>query len=441
MQLRPYTTRRRRGSAYMAVIGASLLVTVIGLSSLMLTRIHHRTLDRAGCGSEARFKAQSAVESVIGASRVFSTWRTYWGLDHGDTYGPLSLGNGELYFKLEDPEDGDLQDDPSDAVKITGTGVVDGAAFSLSAMAKPPALELLSKAVSATQMFIIDGGAELTVVGAPACCHKGEDQTVAMFFVWPGGKVDGDVDTHTLIEIGKITGDKTTGIGNINLPDSDTVDYYVTRATTISYSAIDSGKIKEMILSNTTNPMGAVDLNGLYVIDAGNNDLTIEDCRIRGTLVVLLDSGKKLEIKKGVYWEPYRPDYPALIVSGGNEVRLSIESNLSEDDLEMNFNPPGVPYEDETDSDQVDEYPGKIKGLIHIAGSSTTTWLEKITQIEGCLLCNGSLNVKDSVKVSHAANLVSNPPKGYTATHLNIVDGTWQREEPNIPEVTVLTGG
>ncbi len=431
MRLCDRTQRRRRGTAYMAVVGASLLVTVIGLGSLMLTRLHHRTLNRAALGSEARFYAQSAVEAVIGASHVYPTWRTYWGLAHGETYGPLPLGNGRLFFTLEDPADGDLTDDLSEAIKITGTGNVDGATFSLSAMAKPPALECLSKAVSATQMFTISSGDTLTVVGAPACCHEGDGLGAGLFTVLFGSKVDGDVEAATLVKFGTITGESTTGIDSVKLPDSDTVDYYVTRATPIPYGSIDSGTIRDMVLSNTQNPMGAVDLNGLYTINTGSNDLTIENCRIQGTLVIAMGSGKKLEIKKGVYWEPARPDYPALIVNGGSEVRFHIENPLDEEDADTNFNPAGMPYQGQpTDSDKQDEYPSKIKGVVHVASSATTTLLEKVSEIDGCLICAGPIHAKDTTKISHDANLVSNPPRGYTASYLNIVDGTWRRETP-----------
>ena len=65
----PCPRRHRRGSVYLAVLGAATLVTIIGLSALLIARIRHR---RAGDASElaqrAKAKQAMAKAATVGAA-------------------------------------------------------------------------------------------------------------------------------------------------------------------------------------------------------------------------------------------------------------------------------------------------------------------------------------------------------------------------------------
>lgn len=412
----------------MAVLGSSMIVTVIGLTAVMVARVHHRTSESSGILTEARFCAQSAVEVVVGSTTIVSDWRTGLGIESGDTYGPMSFGPGQISYKLVDEVDGDLANDPDHGVRITGTGVVGGATFRYSAYAEPPAYPCLFKAANAVETFYVYGGATFTVDGAPAYCHRGGSLNMGLFYNSAGATVNGDVEAAAVLNDGTINGTETENAPALTFPPSSTIDYYrdPNRATTIAWDAINDGNIKNTILSHAVNPYGSENPDGLYYIDVGDNSLTIKNCRIEGTLVISIASGQSLEIRKGIHWQPHRSDYPALIVLGGNQITIGIEYPLNEPDVEVNFNPTGMPYEGQTDSDQNDAYPGLIKGLIHIAGGELL--LENSTEIKGAVIAADRVGVKNNVTITYDRNLVLNPPKRYRASHLTLVEGTWRRE-------------
>ncbi len=423
-QLRSRIRRRRRGSAYLLVLGSAMIVAIIGLSSLTVARIHRRAAGSAANANEARLNARSAVEACIGATAFLADWRTS-GYVSGEVVGPLNLGDGTCSVKIVDEIDGDLANDPDQQVRITTTGQVGSAVYHYTVLAEPPALSCLQAAVHAVGGLAVESGDTLTVTNGPAFCSFSEGLEYGLVLVWSAATIDGDAAADTVENYGEITGDITENALPKELPASSTVAYYVSQATVITRSAIGGDKIEKVILSHISNPYGAVNPDGLYYIDSEGHPIQIEECRIEGTLVVDMAADKKLEIKKGIVWQPHRSDYPALIVTGGEEVELEIEYPLDEDGLEVNFNPAGLPYEGQEDSDQDDVYESVIKGLIHIVDAPTE--LKKTTRVEGAILVEGIVTVKDTVTVVYDANLALNPPKRYRASRLNILPGTWRR--------------
>ena len=422
--LRSSIRRRRRGSAYLLVLGSAMIVAIIGLSSLTVARIHHRTAESGANANEARLNARSAVEACIGATAFLSDWRTS-GYVSGEVVGPLDLGNGTCSVKIVDETDDDLANDPDQQVRITGTGQVGSAVYHYTALAEPPALSCLQTAVHAVGGLAVESGDTLTVTNGPVFCSFSEGLGYGLVLVWTGATIDGDVAADTVENYGTITGTITENALPKEMPASGTVTYYISQATVITRSAIGSDEIKEVILSHNSNPYGAVNPDGLYYIDSEGHDIRIKECRIEGTLVVGMAADKKFEIQKGIVWQPHRSDYPALIVTGGNEVKLLIEYPLDEDNLGVNFNPPGLPYQGEEDSDTDDVYESVIKGLIHIVDAPVK--LEMATRVEGAILVEGIVTVKDTITVVYDANLALDPPKRYRASRLNILSGTWRR--------------
>ncbi len=423
------TTRcRRRGSAYLVVLGSALIVSVIGLSSIMVVRIRHRTGETANDACQARLCAQSGVEAAVGATCVLPNWRSDWeDYTSEEGYGPLDVGRGQCTIFFTDEIDGDIDDDPDQPVRIAATGRVNKAAYRYSALAQPPALNCLKVAIHAISSFTVNYGQLLTVEGAPAFC-QGSGGGATGLFDNNVGTVNGDVEANTVQNDGVITGTITETTCARELPDANTPSYYTSRATTITRTAIGGEVISGTILSQNRNPYGSENADGVYYINTEGRDLTIQNCRIQATLVVSLDSDDELYIKRGVYWEPYRSDYPALIVIGGYHVHIAIQYSLSEDYLNVNFNPTGMPYQGQTDWDEDDTYPGVIKGLIHVVTSTTTVKLEQSTRIEGVVLAECPVEVNDTVTVKHDLNLVVNPPKRYRSKRLSLVPGTWRRE-------------
>ena len=71
------------------------------------------------------------------------------------------------------------------------------------------------------------------------------------------------------------------------MPDADVISKYAAKATVIAYAAT----CEKFVLGPGYSSFGTADPNGLYVINTSNANLTIRNCRIYGTLVVLAGSG------------------------------------------------------------------------------------------------------------------------------------------------------
>jgi len=420
--------RRRRGTAYMLVLGSALLVTVIGLSSVVVARLQHRTAESRTSMSEASLYAQSACEAVVGATVVFQSFRTQWGLSNGQWYGGMPMGRGTIDFKLVDEIDGNLNNDTDQPVRIYGKGQVDDATQYYSVVAEPRALSCLSVALYAPGSCTTSVSSTLTVIGAPVYCSTNDANYGSGVFtnsLW--ATVNGDVMAKSISKWfgSTITGTATPNAPPLELPSSSTVTYYQSMAVTIPYASLPSSRLNRVILSYNSNPYGSTQAEGVYYINA-TGDLAIRDCRIQGTLVINLASGKKLTISEGIYWEPHRPDYPALIVRG--ECDIAIDHALSEAGTGVNFNPAGLPYDGVTDSDTSDTYsPSVIKGLVHVVTGPLT--IRQITRIEGCVILAGSsVTTGNNATIVYNPNLALYPPKRYRSYRLNIVPGTWRRE-------------
>ena len=204
------------------------------------------------------------------------------------------------------------------------------------------------------------------------------------------------------------------------MPGTDVLNRYRDLATQIPYS----GDISSQVLSPGENPWGAANEDGLYYIHTQNNDIEIRGCRIHGTLFVRCP-GKKVVLRDAVFIEPYRAEYPALIVDGEVELRLKSEGmELSEAAWGRNFNPSGSPYQDETDLDTLDSYPNEVRGLVHVFGP-LGAW--ETTRIKGVVLCDSKITIEDPTHIIYDSDIYENPPLGYADpdSPLAIIPNTW----------------
>ena len=124
----------------------------------------------------------------------------------------------------------------------------------------------------------------------------------------------------------------------------------------------------------------------------------------------------------------YRPDYPVLIVRGKVEIKVN-PLNLSESDYSHNYNPIGAPYQGQTDSDQFDQYPSEINGLVHATGE--IKFMVASSKVVGTVISDGTVKVEENPQIIHDPNLVVDPPQGYakinTGGEMRIVPGSWRK--------------
>ena len=127
----PCIDPRRRGSVYILVLGASLLVAAIGISSLLAARVQRRTVNLTADLMQARELARSGIERVMwGAETDYLGW--FWRpmLENGD-YENRALGAGTFSVTGVDPVDGNLTNDNADPVVLTSEGVYGDAKYIL----------------------------------------------------------------------------------------------------------------------------------------------------------------------------------------------------------------------------------------------------------------------------------------------------------------------
>jgi len=430
LSLRPLSRRtapprtRRDAGTYVVVLGASMTVAVVGIAALTAIRVERRGAADRSHAIQARAHARSAVEIALQRIVECDDWRTKY--SNGTWEGPVTIGDGTYSIEGTDPLDGDLKDDHSDPLLVTGIGMQgrpqdeaqDEAQYKaqyklqvkLEARLSP--IDALSTAIHAGSINV-KGGKSLTVTGGPA-------STNGEFKIDGGGLIDGDVEAATLTNGGTITGTITVPAPTKNMPDADLIAAYTEIAEPMAAPAT----IELAVITPDVNPWGAANPDGLYAITMTGSTLDIRESRIEGTLVIQT-SGGKVVIDKTVLIESARADYPALIVDGDVELLYDSETaNLSETALNTNFNPFGAPYGGEEDSDVLDSYPSVIRGLVHLTG---TLRLKSTASVEGVVICESAVTADDANEIIYDSTLFTNPPWRYTkASGMQVVPGTWR---------------
>lgn len=116
----------------------------------------------------------------------------------------------------------------------------------------------------------------------------------------------------------------------------------------------------------------------------------------------------------------------------GNLELVITDGFLSESARSVNFNPAGTPWQGETDSDQGDDYPSRIAGIVYTNGNLVLDGGNKsdAALINGAVVCDGNLIVQKSCVASVDLDPIpaSNPPPGFGASSSGQLQlGTWHR--------------
>lgn len=344
---------RRRGSIYIAVLGVSLIVATLAAGGIIASRIQARDISAGSDMAEAQLYARSGLELARLWISQDANWRT--NRTNGDWGSAMTLGNGSFTVNVVDPLDANLANRPHDPVTITVTG------------AKGTARHMTSMTLNASALPISSLGYPLHSAGellvkTTRIVYAGTSVLSTNANLNNAGRIEGAVEATSITTAGVVFGGVTTGTAARTMPASSATALYTALATPITLS----GSFDKRLLSSGSNPWGAVNPDGVYIINSAT-DITISNSRIYGTLIVNCP-GKKVTLSGDVLIEPGRPDFPSLIVIGD----LWVQSNggpgttLCETDLNCNFNPTNSPYQGATDNDVLDDYPDEILSLIHI---------------------------------------------------------------------------
>ncbi len=409
---------RRRGTAYLLLLGASALVALIGLSALQAAGARYEAAARADDALQARWNAMSAIDLALRRIELDTGWRTTFGNDKWPAGQPL--GGGFWDVLASDPADGNVALGAGDPLLLTGVGTKGGARHRIQVRLEPrpssTPLEVLRAALCAHGTLHILAGRKLAALGG-AVSSNGT--------VLNEGAIFGDVEAVGPV----IGGGVIAGVLSITaaeaMPAASVPDAWAARATVLPYT----GPIDGMVLGAGLNEYGGgLNADGIYLIDTGGGDLVIRGSRIKATLVVRCGAGGVI-LSDAVFLEPARADLPALVVEGDLELRCdSATVALSEAAWNVNFNPPGAAYLGVSDSDRVDIYPNEVRGLVHATGS---VLMAGTARVHGTIVGEGALTIDGDVRVVHDPILEVSPPPGYAepaaGSSMQIVPGTWKQ--------------
>lgn len=419
------TVARRRGSAYVFVLGISLIVTVLGMGALTLSRVSGKATgqgnDWEAAGDLAFSATEHAISYVNAAAAVSpSTWRNAF--TSRQTAFTQPMGRGSFSWALKDEVDGNLSEDYLRPFRVYGIGTVGSVTriYSVQVIPAGTPLDVLRTALHSNSTVTLTGNAQ--AVNGPISSNS----TVSL-----SGNVNGAIEALSTTGTAQGTQTITAPAPAKAMPSTTIFNDLLQNATAINYNSLTGGNLQNCLLSSTSNPYGTPNPHGIYAISMpGNTTLKITNCRIVGTFLITAPNKDNIQVQGPVEWEPSSGGYPILLVSGSN-CQVTIAGNptwLSESACATNFDPPGTPYQGQTDTDTVDDYPPQYRGIIHImGGSSSTVQLNANTYIRGTLIADCPVTTTAECTLIQNPSIYANPPLGYaTGNAMAEVPGSWR---------------
>ncbi|CAG0996302.1 hypothetical protein PHYC_02584 [Phycisphaerales bacterium] len=419
-------SRSRRGTAYVAVLGLSLLVITIAVGASLAVRSQRSATSLRNDESEARQVGYAGIDWAWHTVASDRAWR--------DTYknnvpvGPKEFGRGTMSFKLVDEADGTLSGNALQPVRMYAIGRANNAARGFSIELEPtgPALNVLDLPLYSAGTATVSG--TVYASGGPLVC-------AGLFTVSALSSLNGDIECGSVLRLGGVTGTVKTGVAPRVMPQNTLFDTYAAMGTTITFASIPAGNMTGKLLTSTSNPYGTPCSAGVYVITVpSGSSLTITNCRIQATLVITLNTNSRLVLSGANLWEPPTGAMPTLLAKSsalllGSVVFNGSLSPLSEATAGTNFNPASSPYGVSVDSDLLDTYPAEIRGLVHITGGSVSITFTNDVSFKGCCIVENSVTVSGGAILTADPQLSKVPPFGYIdPTGVAARAGTWRRE-------------
>jgi hypothetical protein len=394
------------------------MLTVIGLGAIAAVRSYNRAQDRMNDAADARNYAFSAVEVGRNMIASDSNWRTHY--SNGSWYSSQPIGFGTMSLQVVNPN-GALNNADNDPVVITALGVKGTARQMLTVTLTANTTPLNCLGVG---LYCGGGGTfSAATVGGTSTISSGGTLTLTntsfnanpfeALAIIPAGCTG--MGTQTILSAGR------------TLPPSNALSYYTTHGTPISYAGLPSGgTIQQCLLSPTSNPFGPqTDPQGIYVIDCGGQNITIQNMRLVGTLV-LLNTTNSCNIQGSLNMAPAVANYPTLLISG--PMQFNCTSSALNESSAGNLNPSGTPYNGTSNTSSTDSYPSIIQGLVYISGNAAMV-SGSTNSFRGNFIVSGRLSVQGTLNVTYDPTWYQKPPPGFfnTPPPMVVSTGTWAR--------------
>jgi hypothetical protein len=404
--------KARRGSVYLVVL-ATMSVGLLAVSAgLLVTRIHAGRSAALAESAQATRNAQSGVQAALRAIELNAAWRSA----ASNPFLSMSKGDDKFTVALSDPGDANLSDSAEETVLIRAEGISGGARRMYSVRATPALTPhpCLSYALVADKAVTFGSSHWWTAL--PIHSNTSFSATSSTI-------------TASATSVGTVSAGFTpAGVGGQAAVALPTMASVVAAYTAIGSSGLLGGTgpqtIGQVVIGPNTPPSGlSANALGVYVIDCGGKRLTIQNARVRGTLI-LINNAAGVRLTSNVMIDPATAGYPALITDGDLTITIS-GSDLSEAAQNVNFNPVGEAFEGSADSDKTDVYACEIRGLIYAAGNVTMSGGVSMT---APVLTGGTVTTTSHTMIHRGVAPTTVPP-GFTIGGGLVVDrSTWRRE-------------
>lgn len=414
----------------MLVLGATMLITVIGYAAIVTARINTRIVTDTNDWARAGKLAIAVAELAPLVLAETADWQT--DLTSGE---PVSfkLDGHEVTLIFVDEDDGDFSTGLYDPVRAYGMATVREAVRVRSVLLTPNTtvpMSCLEVAAHSSSGF----------VGLNATLNSNQVISTAGGITGLMVTINADVEYAGSLAGVTVNGTQSKTSTPRVMPDPSSVfDYYVNNGTAIPLASLPTfdgqPAVDEAVLTPTSNPFtGDLNPEGIYVIDCEGGIVNIRNSRIEGTLVLLdtveNDLSEHSKVVGQVTWKPAVANYPAALVQGNFDFGFEGGGVMQESVIGVNLNPVGVPYNGEEDSSLDDGYPSRIQGLIYSTSGSGFT--SDTPYLEGVWLTGGSSGAVggSNATANYSRRHYLDPPPGFGAGPFEPVVGTWRWDEP-----------
>ncbi|MFI4882916.1 MAG: hypothetical protein ACIAQU_10070 [Phycisphaerales bacterium JB064] len=406
--MRTHVPHTRRGAAYLVALLAGSIVTVTGLAALSMTTTRARTAALADQASSARTLARSGMDHALCAISAH--------LDGGGTrsniFGAASpsvtMGGGTFGWSLA-RMDGSALGNTDEPIVVRAKAQQGQARYALQGTLAPSGtpFDVLDTGMYVRDDIILGTLSNLTSDKVVAAGDDISANTATVSApIEAGGQVSGAL----------FLGSTASGAAERRAPDESLIDHYVSLGQRIDVTSLpvsgSSRVLESVLLSPASNPYGATNPYGIYILDADDTKLHVRNVRVSGTLVIVDAEWDDVIIGSGVLLQPAFDWMPSLIVDGGVTF-MGSSSGPSESTLGLNLNPAHTPYLLESDADTSDSYPGRIEGVSYISGDAVFAYPRQ--NIYGTMIIGDDAIIYGSTTVSITYNprVATMPPVGF----------------------------
>lgn len=402
------TPRSRRGAAYLIALLAGSIVTVTGLAALSISTSKARTATLADQATRARTLARSGLDHALCAVGAHLSG----GGTRSDIFGSASPSitmDGGTFEWTFARMDGTALGNTDEPIVVRAKSQSGSARYGLHATLVPSGvpLDVLDTGLYAGDSITISTSA--TVASDKVIGAAGEVSATS-------ATINAPVESVATIAGTTYNGTRSPGAPERRMPDPSLIDHYLAIGERISYSSLPvSGLgrgLQDVLLSPSSNPFGATNEYGIYIIEPGMNSLTISNVRIVGTLIILDASSTRTIIGSGVLMQPAFDWMPSLLVRGDVSF-MGTSTGPSESVAGVNMNPSHTPFNFEFDQDTSDTFPGRIEGVSYVSGDAVFAFPRQ--NIQGTMVVGDDVRVLvgATLQITYDAGVATLPPVGF----------------------------